>query len=263
MRMIKEMMQQLDLLPLVASQFRSPPPRSAGALCMPAQQIFRGSPEKLMTAVVADACQMDCQLLANALHGNGVRVIGCTVDCAEVTAIVTRDQPDVAIFSQRLRDGPVGGLAALRRIRKVLRTRVIMLLDDDNPDLALEALRSGARGVFLRSGTAAELRKCVRRVCEGQIWANNSQLEHLVHALMHTPVVRTAKTEQLKALSKRETEITYLVATGLSNSEVSNKLHLSKHTVKNYLFRIFEKLGISNRTELVLQVLSQAKPRER
>ena len=224
-----------------------------------ATQTFGELPEKVINAVVADASQMGCQLLASALQVCRLRVIGRTTDSRQVTAIVTRDQPDVALISVRLQDGPLAGLGALRRMREVPRTRVVMLLDDDNPGLVVEAFRSGAKGVFCRSGTAAELRKCVHRVCEGQIWANTIQLEHLVRALTQTPVVRPAKTEQSQTLSKRETEIAYLVATGLSNSEVSNKLHLSKHTVKNNLFRIFEKLGISNRTELVLHVLSQAK----
>ena len=62
--------------------------------------------------------------------------------------------------------------------------------------------------------------------------------------------------------SKREEEIAGLVATGMSNRDVADKLGLSPHTVKNFLFRIFEKLGISTRIELVLYVLSQDKPLE-
>jgi DNA-binding NarL/FixJ family response regulator len=60
-------------------------------------------------------------------------------------------------------------------------------------------------------------------------------------------------------LSKREEQVARLVASGLSNREISKKLGLSQHTVKNYLFRVFEKLGFSTRIELVLYILSQAK----
>ena len=62
---------------------------------------------------------------------------------------------------------------------------------------------------------------------------------------------------KIASLSKREEEIARLVASGLSNSEVAQRLSLSRHTVKNYLFRVYEKLGISTRIELVLYVLSK------
>jgi DNA-binding NarL/FixJ family response regulator len=90
-------------------------------------------------------------------------------------------------------------------------------------------------------------------VYKGQIWANNTQLERIVEALMQVPASMLTK---IAALSKREEEIARLVASGLSNSEVAQRLSLSRHTVKNYLFRVYEKLGISTRIELVLYVLS-------
>jgi DNA-binding NarL/FixJ family response regulator len=99
-------------------------------------------------------------------------------------------------------------------------------------------------------------------VYEGQIWANNTQLEHIVEALMRAPVPGLTKTAVIRALSKREEEIARLVASGLSNREVAQRLSLSHHTVKNYLFRVFEKLGISTRIELVLYMLSQSKGHE-
>ena len=94
-------------------------------------------------------------------------------------------------------------------------------------------------------------------VRDGQIWANNSQLEHIVGAVMQVPASKFSKTV---LLTKREEEVTRLVAAGLSNREVSEELGLSPHTVKNYLSHVFKQLGISNRTELVLYVLSQTKP---
>ena len=80
-----------------------------------------------------------------------------------------------------------------------------------------------------------------------------------VEALMQAPVPGLAKTTAIRALSKREEQIARLVASGLSNREVAQRLSLSPHTVKNYLFRVFEKLGISTRIELVLYMLSQCK----
>jgi DNA-binding CsgD family transcriptional regulator len=82
-----------------------------------------------------------------------------------------------------------------------------------------------------------------------------------VAALTEAPDAKTTEPQMAKVLSNREQEIARLVAAALSNRELSEKLGLSQHTVKNYLSRIFEKLGISTRSELVLFVLNQSKPR--
>jgi DNA-binding NarL/FixJ family response regulator len=100
-----------------------------------------------------------------------------------------------------------------------------------------------------------QLRKCIQCVYTGQIWANNTKLESIVDALMGVPASMQVKSV---TLSKREEEIARLVASGLSNCEVAQELSLSRHTVKNHLFRAYEKLGTSTRIELVLYILSIA-----
>jgi len=139
---------------------------------------------------------------------------------------------------------------------------VVMLLDKDERELVVEILRKGARGIFCRTGSFKDLRKCIERVRDGQIWANNTQVQYIVEALVQAPASRVIRGKLAIPLSKREKEVARLVAAGLSNRGVSEKLGLSEHTVKNYLFGIFEKLGISTRIELVLYILNQAKPPE-
>jgi two-component system, NarL family, nitrate/nitrite response regulator NarL len=211
------------------------------------------------TVVIADARRMDCQLLTDAIQRNShIRVVGCATSCAEVISSVCENQPDVVVVSSRLQDGDFAGLRTLQELRAVQpQTRVIMLLDEDKADLVVGAFRHGARGIFCRTGDSAELRKCLQVVHDGQIWANNRQLEHIVGAVMQAPAPKFSET---KLLTKREEEVARLVAAGLSNREVSEKLGLSQHTVKNYLSCVFESLGISNRTELLLYILSQTKP---
>jgi two-component system nitrate/nitrite response regulator NarL len=207
---------------------------------------------------------MDCQLLADAIQRhNHLRVVGSASAREEVMSAVRKLQPDVAVISSRLQDGAFAGMLVLQELHILqTRPRVIMLLDDDQPKLVLEAFRKGARGIFSRTGVTTELRKCIHCVCKGQIWANNTQLEHIVKALMRAPVPGLAKTTGIRALSAREEEIARLVAAGLSNREIAETLSLSRHTVKNYLFRVFEKLAISTRIELVLYILSQCKGTE-
>jgi two-component system, NarL family, nitrate/nitrite response regulator NarL len=216
------------------------------------------------TVVIADASRMDCQLLTHAIQRHShIRVIGCATSCAEVISAVRENQPDVAVVSTRLQDGAFAGLLVLQELRSLQpQSRVIMMLDEDKAELVVEAFRHGARGIFCRTGLSAQLRKCLQTVHDGQIWANNIQLEHIVGALMQVPAPKFSKAEMTALLTKREEEVARLVAAGLSNREVSEKLGLSRHTIKNYLSRVFEELGISNRTELLLYILSQTKPSE-
>ncbi len=99
--------------------------------------------------------------------------------------------------------------------------------------------------------------KCLRKVCEGQIWANSHQMATLVQALSSSHNIRAVDARGLNLLSKREMEVVRGVAQGLSNREIAERLNLSQHTIKNSLFRIFDKLGVSNRVELLFMTLSQ------
>jgi DNA-binding NarL/FixJ family response regulator len=210
------------------------------------------------TIMVADASKMGSQLLADTIQRhNDFRVVGSATTGPEVISGISKLQPDIAVISSRLQDGALTGLQVLRELQTLqTKPRVIMLLDDDKSELVVESFRNGARGIFCRTEVTTRLRRCIHCVHTGQIWANNTQLESIVEALMQAPAPMMTK---IAVLSKREEEIARLVAFGLSNSEVAQKLSLSRHTVKNYLFRVYEKLGISTRIELVLYILSRYK----
>ena len=134
------------------------------------------------------------------------------------------------------------------------------MIDGSEPGLVVQAFRTGARGVFSRAQSRPDLLcKCVVCVHRGQIWADSQQLEFVVDALARMPSVRTVKADRANLLTKREADLLCLAAEGLTNREIAQQLNLSEHTVKNYMFRIFDKLGVSNRVELVLYALSGAK----
>ncbi|HEU5334904.1 MAG TPA: response regulator transcription factor [Terriglobales bacterium] len=218
--------------------------------------------EKAVTVLVADENRMACQLLTSSLQRNSnFRVLGCASSMSEVLGLLKQEEAQVTIISANLQDGPLSGFELLRELRTSHpHTRTILLLDSSERDLVVDAFRGGARGIFCRSQSFKMLCKCIVCVSQGQIWANNGELQFLLEALGQVAPLHIVNAKGKSLLSKREEQVVACVAEGLTNREIAKQLGLSEHTVKNYLFRIFDKLGISGRVELVLYALSHRDP---
>jgi DNA-binding NarL/FixJ family response regulator len=100
------------------------------------------------------------------------------------------------------------------------------------------------------------------RVADGQIWANTEQLNYILELISEVPSLRVLNSHGDNLLTPREEQVVALVAEGLGNRTIARELNLGEHTVKKYLFRIFEKLGISSRVELVLYAVNNGDPRQ-
>lgn len=216
----------------------------------------------VIRVLVADTSRMTSQLMAAALRRNRTPRFDVFLPAEfasdETTKEAVRARPDVALISASLADGPFAGYSVLRSLRThEVSIRTVLLLEDCECDLVVDAFRAGARGVFMRSEPSSRLPRCIQSVHEGQIWASTRELEYLVGAVASAKPFRTITANGRNILSKREDEVVALVADGLTNREVSERLRLSEHTVKSYLFKIFEKLGVSTRVELVLYALSE------
>ena len=210
--------------------------------------------------LLADETPMGCQLLKNALvrSSSRFRVVECATSRAEIIQALSTRQVDVALVSEALEDGPLVGFQILSELRESFpKARLILLLKTASRELVVDAFRGGAKGVFCKSEPIQALRKSIQAVHKGQIWANSHQLHLILEALVTAAPLRTKSLPKPSPLAKREDEVASLVAEGLSNREVGQKLGLSEHTVSNYLFRIYEKLGVSGRVELVLYILKQ------
>jgi DNA-binding NarL/FixJ family response regulator len=116
------------------------------------------------------------------------------------------------------------------------------------------------RGVIFRDEPLETLGKCIHAVHSGQVWADSTVLGYLVDALSQAMPLNMQDSRGLSLLSKREESVVRLVADGMTNREVSTELGLSEHTIRNYLFHIFDKLGVSTRVELVLYFLHERQP---
>jgi DNA-binding NarL/FixJ family response regulator len=204
--------------------------------------------------LVADASRMNCQLLITALRRyHRIRVTARATTSEEVLGAVRSDCPNVALISASLQDGSLSGFSVVRQLRlQHPEVRPILLLDSAEHGLVIDAFRAGAKGILCREDSLPSLCKCIEAVQAGQIWANSSQLESVLEAFARVAPPRLIELSKSAPLSKREQEVAQLVSEGLSNRDIAQRLRLSEHTVKNYMFHIFEKLGISSRVELVL-----------
>jgi len=217
-----------------------------------------------VSIVVADGTRIHTQLLADALRNDrGLQVVAAASNSEELLATITRVPIDVAVISHNLDNQPGHGTQVLREMR-ALRPQIkgVILLDTSNPQEVLECFRAGARGIFSKQERLESLCKCIRSVHEGQIWARSDDLDHALEALANTPLVRATNHKGIELLSGRERQVIQHLAAGMTNREIAKALELSPHTVKNYLFRIFDKLGVSSRTELLYLTMnnSQAQP---
>jgi DNA-binding NarL/FixJ family response regulator len=209
--------------------------------------------------VVADSTRIHSQLLADVMkRDHRIQVVGVVTSAHDLLETVAKLPVDVAVVSSKLDEEPSRGLEVLRELRSLRSTvRVIMLLDSSSSLAVVEAFRAGAKGIFSKLEPIKNLCKCVRSVHEGQVWVSHNALNSVVEALATAPEIRAVDANGINLLSKRELDVVRCLAEGLTNSEIGERLGLSKHTVKNYLLRIFDKIGVSNRMELLFFTLSQ------
>jgi DNA-binding NarL/FixJ family response regulator len=218
--------------------------------------------ENGIRVLIGESSRMGSQLMADVLRrSRNPRfdiVVPSGFTAADTLAEIESSSPDVAIISAGLRDGPFAGFSVLKAMRsQKVSTRAVLLVDESERELVVDAFRAGARGVFARVEPSSRLPRCIASVHQGQIWAGSRELEYVLEELAAVRPLHVTDARGRNLLSKREEELVALVADGMTNRQISEKLQLSGHTVKNYLFRIFEKLGVSTRVELVLYALSQ------
>lgn len=220
------------------------------------EALENGAPISL---VIAEHSRMGCHLMEAALRRcRYISVVASVFESAEILEVYKNHKPDAFIISSGLKDGPIAGF----RVTRELHTRdksanIIILLEASDSTLVVEAFRSGARGILCRDDPFEMLPKCVQRVHEGQVWANSRQLQFLAESLADSSPPQITDVKGVNLLTDRELSLVQLVAEGRTNREISQELRLSEHTVRNYLFRIFNKLGVSTRLELALYAVHQ------
>jgi DNA-binding NarL/FixJ family response regulator len=186
----------------------------------------------------------------------GVELVGTAVDGQEAVELCARLRPDVVLMDLRM--PRVDGVQATARIRaEHPSVEVIVLTTYADDESIFTALRAGARGYLTKDARAEEIGAAITRVAAGEAMLDPAvQARLLEHLGSMTPTPDALPTEArsarpLEGLTARETEVLALIAAGLSNQEIAQRLVVSEATVKTHVNRLFAKTGVRDRAQAV------------
>jgi DNA-binding NarL/FixJ family response regulator len=172
-----------------------------------------------------------------------IDVLATASDGQEAVALVERLRPDVVLMDLRM--PRCDGVEATRRLRELApASKVIVLTTYADDHSVLEALRAGARGFLTKDAGAEEIERAIAAVVRGEAAIDPAVQHHLVEAV-------AAKPELPAGLTPREAEVLGLIAEGLSNVEIAERLVVSGATVKSHINHIFTKTGVRDRAQAV------------
>lgn len=215
---------------------------------------------KPVSIVIIGTSAITSDLLMHALmRHSGFVVYGCARSIEDAVRIVNGKRPDIAVINASEENGTFSAIAMLNELVKIKSpVRSIVLSSQLTPENTVSYFRAQARGLVSSVDTDfAVLCKCIGCVSAGQVWANSEQLDHLITSLVPVRERKVVNANGQAILSGREQEVLHLLSEGLSNRELASALKLSEHTIKNHLFHIFDKLGVSTRMEAALYSLSR------
>jgi DNA-binding NarL/FixJ family response regulator len=181
-----------------------------------------------------------------------LEVVGEAVDGAEAVELARRERPAVVLMDIRM--PRMDGLEATRRIAAdelLAGVRVLILTTFDLDEYVYQALRSGASGFLLKDTPPADLLAAIRVVAAGDALLAPGITRRLIAEFARRPDPSRVAPAALQSLTDREREVLGLVARGLSNSEIAQRLVVSPATSKTYVSRMLAKLGARDRAQLV------------
>ncbi|BCK66243.1 DNA-binding response regulator [Streptomyces libani subsp. rufus] len=179
-----------------------------------------------------------------------IEVIGQAVDGLDALTQVDQLAPDVVLMDVRM--PRLGGIEATRRLTAPAgaTVKVLVLTTFDLDEYVYEALRAGASGFLLKDASADELARAVRVVAAGDALLAPNLTKRLIAEFSRvTSSPRAPLKERVGDLTERETEVLSLIAQGLTNGEIAERLVLAEQTVKSHVGRILSKLGLRDRTQ--------------
>jgi DNA-binding NarL/FixJ family response regulator len=202
-------------------------------------------------ALIVDRDLMSSDLLARALEREQV-CRATPVPSADLMRTLPKTRASLVVLGADLRTESGDGFSLAQAVgRTHPGVFTVLLLPVTSREAVINAFRAGARGVLARERPIAEFIDCVRRVHQGYLWVRRQEAGFLLQAFRSIPAPNIQKTLNAPNLTVRELQVVERAATGKTNRAIALELRLSEHTVKNYLFRAFDKLGVGSRIELL------------
>ncbi len=183
----------------------------------------------------------------------GLTVVGEAANPADALTTTAREQPDIILL-----DLDLGGDSSLDILPELFATaknvRVLLLTGVRDPEEHHRAVRLGAMGVVLKERAAEDLLKAIEKVYAGEVWLDGALMARVLGRSIpgNESAATNPETAKMTTLTEREREVIALICEGLQNKLIGERLFISETTVRHHLTSIFDKLGVTNRLELVI-----------
>jgi DNA-binding NarL/FixJ family response regulator len=182
-----------------------------------------------------------------------IRVVGQAETLAQTLSASKKFSADVLIFESALAPNPADAVADL--VKQSPEVRLVVVTPDSNEELTLELFRRGAHGIVSREVEPELLVDCLRKVAAGETWLDNQGI-HWVMEAYRTQSLRPTGSRPKVQLTPKEALIVSCVTQGMKNKEIASRVGTTEQVVKNYLRKVYDKLGVADRLELALYCLN-------
>ena len=183
-------------------------------------------------------------------------VAGEAATYRDAVRIAEKEQPDIILLDLNL--GDESGMGLLPELSKVAPESRVIIVTGSRDDLEVhqQAITHGAMGLVLKHDALEHIARAIKQVSGGDVWFNRSMMMKVIEGMVRFNAVKQPgpKAAKVATLTEREREVVSLVGEGLKNKEIANRLRpfISETTVRHHLTSIYDKLGVSNRLELVI-----------
>jgi DNA-binding NarL/FixJ family response regulator len=181
-----------------------------------------------------------------------IRVVAQVETLTNLYAALQRYPTDVVVLEGQLIAGTIDAIPEL--VRQAPEAKLIVQVTESDESNTVELYRRGVRGVVPRSISPDLLIKCVRKIAEGETWIDNQSISWVIEAYRSQATSLTDPKVQPK-LSKKELAIISCITRGMRNKEIAYQIGTTEQVIKNYLRKVYDKLGVSDRLELALYCL--------
>ncbi len=182
-----------------------------------------------------------------------IRVVGQAESLDQTVAAIQKFSADIVIFEAALTPNPVDAVSDL--LRQSAGCHIVVVLQEPDQEMTLDLFRRGAHGIVSREIEPEVLVECLRKVAQGEPWLESRAVAWVMQAY-RTQGMRPAGSRPKVSLTPKESLIVSCVTQGMKNKEIALRVGTTEQVVKNYLRKVYDKLGVADRLELALYCLN-------